>query len=315
MEKLRFLELLYGGLEFYKKGEIQEAYDYLTNHQHQVDGSLGGIYFYRFLFACELKNKELALEILKKSVDDLDLWFPYQTLIYSEIADIFNNDETYQRLVDVCKTREEERKYNGKPHLEIFEPKTEFLSHPKLLIALHGDQQEILGVHDYWNPERFFHHIVAIPEASIVSFSDGHTWSDIKRSLPELKLHYDNLIKEYSIQPKDITICSFSGGTGVVLEAVVNEEIEVKNLIFVAPPLPNLEECKDKLSVLREKGVSVYILCGDLDERFVPVANTFASYLNEANVNYKLHIASNTKHEYPKNFDDVLLDMKEFLNL
>ena len=198
--------------------------------------------------------------------------------------------------------------------MEVFEPNIKFLDHPKLLISLHGDQQEIEAVHDYWNPSRFYNHIVAIPLASEVAFTDGHTWSDVTSGVTELKSHYDQLITKYNMNKIDITLCSFSGGTSVALEAVLNKDIEVTNLIFVAPPLPNLEDLKEKLSILKECNISVYILCGDKDTRFLPVAKKFASYLKDLDVHYKLNIARDTKHEYPTDFDSVLLDMKKFLN-
>ena len=136
MKKLRFLELLYGGLEPYFEGKYQEAYDFLTINEKRVDGSLAGIYYYRFLFACELKNKELALKILKEAVDDFDFWFPYHSLIQNEIIQIFNEDETYVRLIELCKIREIERKYSGLPKIEVFEPEAEFLDFSNCLFCL-----------------------------------------------------------------------------------------------------------------------------------------------------------------------------------
>jgi len=312
MKKLRFLELLYGALDYYYKGNPKEAYDYLTNNQKRVEGSIAGISYYRFLFACEMKDKKLALEILREAIDDFDFWFPYRSVSQNEIRQLFAEDETYLRLIELCKTREAKRKFSGNPSIDVFEPKESSLENPKLLIALHGDQQEVNSVHDYWNPKTYFNHIVAIPVASEVAYTDGHAWTTIDRGVNELKTHYDQLKSKYHVKKENITLCSFSGGTAVALEAVVKKFIEVDKLIFVAPPLQNLEALKNELIMLKENNISVYILCGDGDDRFLPVAQKFAGYLKNVEVKYKLHIAENTKHEYPINFEEILLDIKAF---
>ncbi|PKL00421.1 MAG: hypothetical protein CVV56_06010 [Tenericutes bacterium HGW-Tenericutes-1] len=312
MKKLRFLELLYGALDYYYQGDPKGAYDYLTNNQNRVEGSVAGISYYRFLFACEMKDKKVALDILKEAVDDLDFWFPYSSVGHNEIRQLFTEDETYLRLIELCKIREAKRKFSGNPAIDVFEPKEASLDNPKLLIALHGDQQEIDSVYDYWNPKTYFNHIVAIPQASEVAYTDGHAWTTIDRGVKELKTHYDQLVSKYHLENENITLCSFSGGTAVALEAVVKNYIQVGKLIFVAPPLQNLEVLKNDLMMLKENNISVYILCGDSDDRFLPVAQKFAEYLKNVGVNYKLHIAENTKHEYPKNFEEILLEIKVF---
>ena len=312
---MRYLEWLYGMFAVYEEKSIQEAYDFATDNQIRVEGSLAGMLYYRVLLLCELNKKETALELFKEAVVKHECWYPKSALLNASIVKTFGEDDSFEGLVKMCESREATYRYNGKPTIKIFEPKKQYLNNPKLLIALHGDQQEIEAVHDYWNPEQFFNHVVAIPEASELAFTDGHTWSDVNRGIIELTKHYQDLTRKYGFTKKDITICAFSSGTNVAFEALIKGAIEVDNLIVVGPPLSKLEELKDNLKIFKEQEISTYILCGEQDTRFLPVAKSFAKQLNEIEANCKLHISKNTNHEYPEDFEVVLKDIKGFLKL
>ncbi len=315
MKQLRYLDWLYQMFDIYKEDEILEAYEFATKNAKYVSGSLAGIYLYRIMLAFELKNTELGLSLIKEAVLEHGFWYSYDMFTKSDMFIPIKDNKAFKDICDIIKVREEEQVLTRSPYVEVFKPKEDKLKKPKLHINLHGDQQEVEAVHDYWNPESFFDYIVAIPVSSVLSYSDGPTWNDIDRGVWELKQHYDNLIRQYSINKNDVVLSAFSGGTTVALTAILKEVIQVNKLVLVAPPIQNWEEIKGLLPVLKKTNTSVYILCGDNDDRFLPVATKLAEALKDLDVKYMFNIAKDTGHEYPSNFEEVLKEIKHFFEI
>jgi len=152
LKRITYTRLLNRTLEIYMKGDHLEAYNFITENYKGIKGNLAQIYNFRYAIANEAGLEELALQIMREAIVEKGYWYKYKYLIEDEDLKSLNKYKEFGELLDICKKRELEAKRDEKPDLKIIVPnkKNEQYKHP-LIIALHGDQENIEITEDYWS--------------------------------------------------------------------------------------------------------------------------------------------------------------------
>jgi len=110
-----------------------------------------------------------------------------------------------------------------------------------LIIALHGDQENIEITEDYWSSCIHKNYLLALAQSSQIQFSEGYEWKDIEKGSQELKEHYESILEKHNIDSDNIIIGGFSAGGRVALYSILKGMIKVKGFILVAPWLPEID--------------------------------------------------------------------------
>lgn len=129
-----------------------------------------------------------------------------------------------------------------------------------LIVALHGDQENIEIIEDYWSFCIHKNYLLALPQSSQIQFSEGYEWKDIEKGSRELKEHYENILEKHNIDSDNIIIGGFSAGGRVALYSILKDIIQVKGFILVAPWLPEIDEWAPLLDKIRENGIKGYVV-------------------------------------------------------
>ena len=298
----------------YMKGDYLEAYNFITKNYKGIKGNLAQIYNFRYTIANKAGLEELALQIMSESIVEKGFWYQYHYLIEDEDLKSLNKYKEFGELLDICKKRELEAKRNEKPDLKIIVPKkiNEQYKYP-LIIALHGDQENIEITEDYWSSCVHKNYLLALPQSSQIQFSEGYEWKDIEKGSQELKEHYENILEKHNIDSDNIIIGGISAGGRVALYSILKDIIQVKGFILVAPWLPEIDEWAPLLDKIREKGIKGYVVCGDKDDDCYECTRRFADLLSSKKISYELKIFKGLDHEYPDNFNKILQNAIEFI--
>lgn len=240
---------------------------------------------------------------MREAIVEKGFWYQYNYLIEDEDLKSLNKYKEFGELLDICKKRESEAKRDEKPALKIIMPNKidEKYKHP-LIIALHGDQENIEITEDYWSSCVDKNFILALPQSSQIQFSEGYEWKDIEKGARELKEHYENILERYNIDSDNIIIGGFSAGGRVALYSILKDIIQVKGFILVAPWLPEIDKWAPLLDKIREKGIKGYIVCGDKDDDCYECTRKFTDLLSSKKISYELKIFKGLDHDYPDNF-------------
>ena len=314
MKKITYTNLINRTLEMYMKGDYLEAYNFITENHKGIKGNLAQIYNFRYTIANKAGLEELALRIMGEAIVEKGFWYQYNYLIEDEDLKSLNRYKEFAELLDICKKRESEAKRNEKPDLKIIVPDkmNEQYKHP-LIIALHGDQENIETTEDYWNSCVDKNFILALPQSSQIQFSEGYEWKDIEKGARELKEHYENILEKHNIDSDNIIIGGFSAGGRVALYSIMKDVIQVKGFILVAPWLPEIDELAPLLDKIKEKGIKGYVVCGDKDDDCYKCTRRFTDLLNSKKITYELKIFKGLDHDYPDNFNEILRNAIEFI--
>jgi len=297
------------------KGDHLEAYNFITENYKGVKGNLAQIYNFRYSIANEVGLEELALQIMREAIVEKGFWYQYKYLIEDEDLKSLNKYKEFAELLDICKKRESAAKRKEKPDLKIVVPDkmNKQFKHP-LIIALHGDQENIEITEEYWSSCIDKNYLLALPQSSQIQFSEGYEWKDIDKGSRELKEHYKNILEKRNIDSDNIIIAGFSAGGRVALYSILKDIIQVKGFILVAPWLPEIDEWVPLLDKIREKGIKGYVVCGDKDGDCYKCTRRFTDLLNSKKIPHKLKIFKGLDHDYPDNFNEILPKAIEFIS-
>lgn len=315
MGKITYTKLINATLNLYMKEDYLEAYNFITKNSLGIKVNEAQIYNFRYSIACKVGLEELAMEIIREAITEKGYWYSYEYLLEDDDLNPLRKYSEFDELANICKDRELKAKMNSKSDIKIIKPniKTNNEKQP-LLIALHGNEENILLTEDYWSSCVDNNYVLALPQSSEIGFSNGYYWNNVEKGSNELKEEYDNVLQGNNINLENIIIGGFSAGARVALYAMLNDIINVKGFIFVGPWLPEINEWEHLLDKLKSKGIKAYIICGDKDEDCLEGTERFVKMLNERNIPNLFKVIKDLEHDYPDNFDEFLSEGIEFIS-
>ena len=291
--------MLDGALQLYRQERYLEAIDYINRHAHEVQGNMAQIY--NFLYSLESKAGKinLALATFQEAVEEKGIWYSANYLRSDPDLDPLRTFEMFDRLVEICREREEAAKKNSRPQLKVVSP-----PHPAggVVISLHGNQDNIDITEPYWREVVELGWTLALPQSSTIDLSDAYVWRDHEKGIKELGEHYRNLMREHPVPPEKVVLGGFSAGCQVALGAVLSGEARAKALLLMGPYLPNIEEWSVRLEALRAQGTKVHIVIGERDEDCLPGARRLAALLEEKGLPYSMRLIPGLVHDYADDF-------------
>ncbi|MDZ7671817.1 MAG: hypothetical protein U5K53_03130 [Halanaerobiales bacterium] len=307
MTELNYHKLLNTALDYYFKGEYKKGYEYIDKNQNKVNGNQAQVYNFKYTLACKAGLIDTAMEIMKEAVIEKEYWYSKEYLLEDKDLDPLREKKEFKEIIDICSKRETKAKINSQPELKIFKSEDSIKAEQKrLLMALHGNQENIDITYKYWQNPPIKNNLLALPQSSMIEFSDAYSWEDIKKGTTEIKEHFDYIMNKYQISKNDIILGGFSAGARILLEAVGEGYIIPRGLILMAPWIPDIEEKRNILDTLKKKEIKVILLVGDKDKDCFKISKQFIELLDQYEISYKSKIINNLNHEYPADFNNEL---------
>lgn len=311
---MTYTTLINETLQMYLTDEYEKAYEHITKFMDQVEGNRAQLYNFRYAIACAMGNGALGLELLEKAIVDEGLWYAYDYLMEDDDLESIREHHRFKELAQICKEREEDAKSKVVPEMDCILI-SDTLPNPKtVLMAVHGNQEDMIHTEKYWKSALATCHILAMPQSSQIEFSHAYNWDDSKQGTNEIIEHVQDLYTKRQLSDKDSFIMgAFSAGADVCLNAILKGDLTPKGFICVGPWLPNLDDIKQHLSVFKNKSIKVVIICGTNDEDCLEGSKELARVLEELEVSCISHWIEGMDHEYPSDFDRYLANALEFI--
>ena len=311
---MTYTALFKQAIGLYSEGQYEQAYQLVTAHMDSFKEYETHLYNLRYCTACMAGHKELAIQILQEAILEKGYWYSIDYLNQEEDIKSIRDTKELKELAELCRQRELEARESTKPGLIIIQPLTfkEDNTYPCMLI-LHGNGQSALIAKENWNSSANKDYLLALPQSSQPQFSNSYNWTDYQKGVEEVKVHYAQLLREYHIDRSKVIIGGFSAGTRASLYTVLTGAVEARGLILNGCWLPELKEWEPMFGILKEKGIKVYIICGDKDEISLESTLQLAELLKEKGIEYILHIVDGMGHSYPDNFERYLEEAISFI--
>jgi predicted esterase len=305
MTQMTYTRLLNATLEKYETSGTEEAYKFISRHAVDIEENHAQIYNFRYSLAAASGYEQEALAIMKKAILDNGHWYSYEYLMEDEDLDPLRKFIDFQHMIELCKKREEEAKQAAKPELEVMRS-VDSKGKQSLLVALHGNQENINRTKENWHTVTSKDYVLGIPQSSRIEFSGGYSWDDTTKGVSEIQDHIEQMNKDFNTDEPPLILGGFSAGARVVLHTMLEDNISVKGFIFVGPWLPEIDELAGDLALLAERGIKGYVICGDQDEDCLESTTHFVELLEEKQVPHTYQLVSGLDHDYPEDFEKML---------
>jgi poly(3-hydroxybutyrate) depolymerase len=168
-----------------------------------------------------------------------------------------------------------------------------------LFIALHGGGENVDAFRPHWTSpllEQGF--VVAYPQSSQLVAPDGFDWmQDVPRTLRELRLVYDGLLRDYPIDPGRVAVGGFSSGGAAALEVVLTDTFPVTAFVSLCPPRPP-DFAADLLVAAAARGVRGTLLTSERDGRLA-AQREMAEAMRGAGLLLDFVVTPDLGHWYP----------------
>jgi len=312
MTEITYIQLLNKTLDYYFKEKYEEGFEFLSKNKDKVKGNQAQLYNFQYTLACKIGEVDKAIELLKEAVYDKGFWYATDYLKADDDLDPIRDKKEFKKIVKVCKKREEEAKDKAKSKLKVYLPENNKKDNKKpLFITLHGNQENIKIVEDYWKAVLNQDIILALSQSSQIEFHEAYVWDDVEVGVRELKHHFNNIISNYNVDLDNIILGGFSAGARVILEAVNKDIIKPKGIVLMAPWLPDIKQNQKLFKKLKEIDTKVYIICGKEDKDCLEYCEILSDKLEQSNVDYKYELIEELDHDYPKDFS---IKLKKAIN-
>jgi predicted esterase len=302
-------------MRLYHKGELQAAYDLVTEYGDFVDGNPAQIMNFRYCIANKLGKKELALKLMREAIVERGYWWGYEYLLGDDDLESLREDSEFNELSEICRNREVEAKKGGRPSLRIVKAKEPVGPGPMTLMALHGNGDNASLAEVYWLPCINQGFDLALPQSSQITSWDAFTWADLEIGLAELAKHADSVQGALDCNQSEMILAGFSGGARLALHSVLKGRVAPRGLILVAPWLPELDDWAEAIEIMVRGEIRCWIICGERDGDCLEGARKLSSMLKTAGSDVQLEIIPDLDHDFPVDFDDWLSRVLRKLNI
>ena len=252
------------------------------------------------------------MDILKEAVIEKGYWYSKEYLLEDDDLDPLRDKKEFEEIIDICSNREDKAKSNAKPELKVFKSDNNKNENKKLFMVLHGNQENIDMTYKYWNNIPIKNYLLALPQSSMIEFSDAYSWEDITKGTKEVKSHFDYIINNFKKSKNDIILGGFSAGAQIIFELIEEEYIIPKGLILMAPWIPDITEKANVINKIKKNKIKVFLLVGDKDKDCFKITEQFIKLLKQNEISFKSKIINDLDHEYPNNFENELEDAVDY---
>ncbi len=294
---LTYTQLLNNTIKIYKTEGPKSAFNYIETHYSTVIGIEPQIYNFRYATAAAANLSERALELLEEAVLTKKYWYSVDYLSSDDDLNGIRDDERFKRCLQLCEAREIVAIESN--HIQYKEiPSISHTPSEKVLIAFHGNQENYDYTWPYWSTSATDKYNKIFPQSPTIEFSHAYTWDDDLSPYEEV---IDTLSKY-----KHQILTGFSAGAHMALETALTTPSNCKGLILVAPWIPDVDLLNNRLGILKNYKLPIYLICGTQDEDCYDCTIAFKLLLDTHSIEYSFHEINELDHDYPTNFDQYL---------
>ncbi|MCK8059169.1 MULTISPECIES: GNAT family N-acetyltransferase [unclassified Fusibacter] len=277
---------------------IKDAQEYIEENQTKTKGLIRGqIDNFRYCLAALAGKKELALDILRSTIEEKGNWYRPVVFEDDDLTSL-QGDSEFERLKHLNELKYKDALVNSKPVATWSEKKAD-----NILLAMHGNQQNISHAKKQWDALASDSLQVEYLQSSDIDSFLLYRWEN-EGSAPD-QIHSAINAMDWDAYSKR-TLGGFSAGCNAIARAVAEKQVHADRLVLVGPWLPSFYTKGFEPLFEPLKLSKVLIVCGDLDNDCLPHAKALHSALTEANIDCRLEIVENMGHAFHKGFASLV---------
>jgi predicted esterase len=296
--------------QLFDQQKYGEAIELLGKAREQFPDDLFEILWYEIIIYAYAEKYGDCLETLEEGVAHgffFNLW---------SIFDPLRDDGRFKAVAAANQQLKAAAQAQAKMRYEVYTPaeySTDRL-YP-LFIALHGDGQSLDYFKSNWQATPILEQgfVLVYVQSSQVICTNGFGWTpDYAITRQDVKVCYDEVAQRYNIDPANVLIGGFSGGSIASIEVTMSNTVPVRGFIALCPSLKPESFTPKNVAAAQSRGVKGVIMEGE-QSGDVPAEQEMIKVFQETDFPHQFHIIPNVGHAIPKDFSSKLLNAMEFI--
>lgn len=297
-------KLLNTTLIIYDSQGAEQAYSFLLrNHNSIIVSNKSQIYNFLYCLAAVTGKKEESLSWIEEAVIEKGYWYRPEVFDDSDL-EILAGEERFEHCKEISKSR-----YLAAEKMAGTVCTWTRNTSNDILLALHGNQQNIQICKAYWEFMKKKGTQVEYVQSRELDSYQLYRWEDNgdgDRQLDNVcgKIDWNNY--------RTRILGGFSSGCNVILKSLMINEFTCDYIILQSPWIPVInEELDNVLANLKQKKIKILMICGESDEDCAPLAQMFQQKAIESNIDISTIWVKGLSHDFPDNFEEIV---SEYLN-
>jgi predicted esterase len=172
-----------------------------------------------------------------------------------------------------------------------------------LFIALHGGGGNMEDFKGVWKSSLIDKEFIALfVQSSLVVSMNGYSWTeDLEVSKREIKDAYDEVVRNYAIDDKEIIVGGFSSGGVASLEVSLCNTLPVAGFVVLCPPKPE-SFTEENLAAAKDRGLRGTILTTEMDGR-LESQKEMAAMMKKVGFEHVFRVTPDIGHWFPEDLD------------
>jgi len=318
MSERTFSDVLAEAYQLYLKKEYAQSLNLVEREAERFPEQETAVYFWRICLVSRMGQLTRAVQLLEEAIA-ADHWYYEARLREDEDLEPLQGRPDFERLVAICRERQEQAQAGAEPSLVTLPPEGQCGTADQLcplLIALHGNNSNAPSSADYWRSAVPKGWLVALPQSSQVSGPDAYVWDDRERTKREIQEHYATLTDSYAVDKERVILGGFSKGGELAIWLVLNGTVEACGFVVVGPGGPFIRQPDKWAPLIKagcERGLRGYFVVGELDAFCLEGSKALASMLKSRGIPCEVEVHPNLGHDFPPDFERSLARGLEFL--
>lgn len=298
--------------ELYMSGEVQQAYDLLTEAAPRYPESAQRLFEWRLDMAARLGKLELSEQILKEALDAGCFYGEYALRKDDDMQGLQGRPVFEELAARSAQILADAQKESRAGH-EILNEGRRDGNISSLLMALHGNNSNLEHFRGHWQSLAGSDWLVALPQSSQVSGKGVFVWNDMNRAELEVKLHYLELKKTHQIEDYKNILAGFSKGAHAAIQGTLQSWIPAAGFIAVAPYVGELKPWLPLIEHRKMTRVRGYFLLGEKDDMCTPGALKLMEKMLKGGIPCAARVVPGLGHEFPVDFEKLLPEALDFV--
>lgn len=319
MKKPLTKEIIKQNKEYYESKQYDKLLEFYKTEATNYDISDQFIQLRKAFYSLLLNDTAQALDILEYAVFDLGYWYQQSTMKSDSFKALFDK-QRYKNILKTCQERYESESYGKIIDPIILPAKEDSKQLNKYIMLVHGndpfvtdsvfekEKQNARLIYDILEGE---YTVVGVYSSRLNSTGKSY-WFDYEEGAKEIQRNIKIIKTIYGIEEKDIILVGASAGSGVILKGIFSEIIHPKKIALTIPHIPFVEEHPEKVEILKENNIKIYIMTGENDF-CKEYADRLSKELNNINYSHKYTVYENCEHGYPEDPSPIVKEIAEYL--
>jgi len=310
-----FADLSAQMFRLYLDGQYAEAYDLVTREAPRFPERAPRLYYWRVCLASVKGDTALALHLMDEAFAAGHWFSPFLLREDSDLKPLQGLPE-FERGVEICQERLAAAQAQAVPQITTLRPAGPRPKAYPLLMALHGNQQNMWMAGDRWGPAVSRGWLLGLPQSSQVAGPDMFVWDDREWAVREVQAHFATLCEQYEVDRGRVVLGGFSAGAETAVLLALKGVIPARGVIAVGPGGPYTnepEKWRPIVEASKNRDLRAYLIVGEEDVFRLKGTQALAEFLRSRGLPCGLEVHPGLAHDFPPAFEQSLLRALAFV--